>query len=195
MVDVSEMDTYRCLWKIELLPGKGVVRVFTFISMIISAFAFVSYSFANPHWTKLFFRFNRNAAPNALPLLFILLVLVFIAAHELIHAFFMKIFGAAEVKVKFALTCAYASCEGEFGKAQYLILLLSPLAVISGVSALLFAITSNEARWLWYVVLVLNTTGSIGDIYISQKVIRTEKGAFIRESGFTTSAVAVSGDG
>jgi hypothetical protein len=164
---------YKCLWKIEFSPKDAKMRIFTLISFVGSLVMFVLYSFINPNWDELV-RIDLNGCgmQNMLPYkLGSPLVLSYIT-HELIHALFMKAFGAERVKLKFSWTYAYVSCERIFSKMQYIIVLLAPLVILAGVSAVFFVIATESCKWMWYAVLVLNIVAAVGDVYMVKATIQ-----------------------
>lgn len=99
---------------------------------------------------------------------FILLVI-----HELIHAFFFKVFGQGKAKVKFGFKngMAYATSPGTFyHRKAFLVIGLAPFVLISLALTLLAAL--NWIGPVLYITLAsLHAAGCVGDFYIALRIL------------------------
>ena len=109
-----------------------------------------------------------------------LLMIPVTIVHEAVHGAAYKLFGG---KVRFGFKGIYAYTQEISGKAivraKFLIVLLSPLVVISVLSLLL-------PTWLGGMVFLLNLLGASGDIYMSLYLCKFGKDSKIidRKYGF-----------
>lgn len=157
-IDEINKDTERksCL----VFVGLVVTLIFSFIIYLIYPFD-VMKSINNLTFIKLG--------------LFPLLVIFTIIIHELIHIFFFKLFshGIAVIvptwdKNLGAIVLKQTNQSIYYGKLQTLIILLSPLIIITFISVILTMVTS--AKLIIFVNCILNIIGSSTDMYISIKL-------------------------
>jgi hypothetical protein len=91
----------------------------------------------------------------------ILLMIPITMVHEVTHGIIYTIFGG---KVKYRFKKGYANTqevsEKPIDRAQFLVVLLSPMVVISLLSLLL-------PIWIGGMVFILNALGSCGDLYMA----------------------------
>ena len=111
--------------------------------------------------------------------------IVYMILHELIHALFMRIFGATRIKFGFNGFFAYAGSEHEyFKKGPYIIIALAPVVIFFIIYAAIcpFIYTTS---WFWVVYFwqIQNISGAAGDIYVSIKFAKAPKDAYIKDSG------------
>lgn len=110
---------------------------------------------------------------------------VYIVLHELVHALFMKIFGATRIKFGFNGLFAYAGSEHEyFKKGPYIIIALAPVVIFFVIYAIIcpFIYTTS---WFWVVYFwqIQNVSGAVGDIYVSIRFSKAPKDAYIKDGG------------
>jgi len=121
-------------------------------------------------------------------LLFILFVLLFsfayIVLHELVHGIFIRIFSGKWGNFGFKGAYAFAGSECYFNKVSYLIIALSPIVIWGIVLALLNIFLPMNYLWLAiYFVQTSNISGSVGDIYVTAKLLRQSPDILIRDTG------------
>ncbi|MBU3198433.1 DUF3267 domain-containing protein [Clostridium estertheticum] len=110
----------------------------------------------------------------------LLLLVPIIAIHEAIHGISFIVFGG---KVKYGFKGIYAYTMEVSAKpiqrVKFLIVLLSPVTIISLLSLLL-------PHWISGMVYFLNLLGSSGDLYMASLLIRlkSESGIIDRKYGF-----------
>jgi hypothetical protein len=97
-----------------------------------------------------------------------------IVVHELVHGITFAAFGGSPrygFKIKYLLPLAYATSPGDrFKRNKYILIALAPLVVIDVVCLILLAIFP-QAYWLAWVI-VFNTAGAIGDIWMVAQLLR-----------------------
>jgi len=121
------------------------------------------------------FQFTPGVAwwTSALDLL-VLAVLgtVLILPHELLHGLAMRYYGGdpryGVGVAHFILPYAYATTDHEFTRNQFIVVLLTPLVVMSGVGVPLMV----GLGWGWLVVpLATNAAGAVGDVWMTMTLL------------------------
>ena len=111
------------------------------------------------------------------PLFFIVLLLsliLYIPLHEIVHGIVLKNF--TDEKLSFGWKLVYAYCgskEAVVDRKEYYAVALAPLLVFSVVFISLMVLNPSLS-FVWYVMEIMNVSGSVGDIYVSIK-LRKEK--------------------
>ncbi|MDM9385505.1 DUF3267 domain-containing protein [Chlorogloeopsis sp. ULAP01] len=110
-------------------------------------------------------------------LTFLAFVVIFfgtLVIHELLHGLAFRAFGGSPrygIKVKYFFPYAYATSPGDiFSRNAFVTIGLAPLIVIDLVCLVLLAIFP-QATWLVW-VLVINTSGASGDIWMAILLLR-----------------------
>ena len=111
------------------------------------------------------------------PLFFIVLLIsliLYIPLHEIVHGIVLKNY--TDEKLSFGWKRVYAYCgskEAVVDKKEYYAVALAPLLVFSVVFISLMVLNPSLSL-VWYVMEIMNVSGSVGDIYVSIK-LRKEK--------------------
>lgn len=111
------------------------------------------------------------------PLFFIVLLIsliLYIPLHEIVHGIVLKNY--TDEKLSFGWKLVYAYCgskEAVVDKKEYYAVALAPLLVFSVVFISLMVLNPSLSL-VWYVMEIMNVSGSVGDIYVSIK-LRKEK--------------------
>ena len=111
------------------------------------------------------------------PLFFIVLLLsliLYIPLHEIVHGIVLKNY--TDEKLSFGWKLVYAYCgskEAVVDRKEYYAVALAPLLVFSVVFISLMVLNPSLSL-VWYVMEIMNVSGSVGDIYVSIK-LRKEK--------------------
>jgi hypothetical protein len=118
-------------------------------------------------------------------LLFLLLgVALSIVLHELVHGAFFWLFSHTRPRFGFRGGYAYASAPGWFfPRRQYLVIGLAPLVILSVVGMILVAFVPLEALAMLLVAMIVNASGSVGDLWIVSKVIRERRNIIVEDLG------------
>ncbi|MCD2200516.1 DUF3267 domain-containing protein [Halobacterium sp. KA-4] len=110
---------------------------------------------------------------NALDVLVILvLATVFVVPHELLHGLAIRYYGGrAKYGVgiaHFILPYAYATTDHEFTRNQFVVVLLTPLVVMTAVGVPLML----AFEWEWLVVpLAANAAGAVADVWMTMTLL------------------------
>ena len=119
---------------------------------------------------------------------FIILPIATFGLHEWVHGLAFRAFGGTPhygVGMKYLLPYAYATAPGQlFSRNAFLVIALAPLIVLNSLALLLLSLFPQLA-WLGWVV-VLNTSGAIGDLWTAATICRYPASVKVedRESGF-----------
>ena len=111
------------------------------------------------------------------PLFFIVLLIsliLYIPLHEIVHVIVLKKY--TDEKLSFGWKLVYAYCgskEAVVDRKEYYAVALAPLLVFSVVFISLMVLNPSLSL-VWYVMEIMNVSGSVGDIYVSIK-LRKEK--------------------
>ena len=111
------------------------------------------------------------------PLSFIVLLIsliLYIPLHEIVHGIVLKNY--TDEKLSFGWKLVYAYCgskEAVVDRKEYYAVALAPLLVFSVVFISLMVLNPSLSL-VWYVMEIMNVSGSVGDIYVSIK-LRKEK--------------------
>ena len=111
------------------------------------------------------------------PLFFIVLLIsliLYIPLHEIVHGIVLKKY--TDEKLSFGWKLVYAYCgskEAVVDRKEYYAVALAPLFVFSVVFISLMVLNPSLS-FVWYVMEIMNVSGSVGDIYVSIK-LRKEK--------------------
>ena len=111
------------------------------------------------------------------PLFFIVLLIsliLYIPLHEIVHGIVLKNY--TDEKLSFGWKLVYAYCgskEAVVDRKEYYAVALAPLLVFSVVFISLMFLNPSLSL-VWYVMELMNVSGSVGDIYVSIK-LRKEK--------------------
>ena len=121
------------------------------------------------------------------PLFFIVILIsliLYIPLHEIVHGIVLKNY--TDEKLSFGWKLVYAYCgskEAVVDRKEYYAVALAPLLVFSVVFISLMVLNPSLSL-VWYVMEIMNVSGSVGDIYVSIK-LRKEKSRdiLIKDSG------------
>jgi hypothetical protein len=115
-------------------------------------------------------------------------LLITLPLHELVHALFVVLYGGRPrfgAGVKGGMPYLYVTDPGRrFGRNQFLEIALAPLVLID-LGALILLLL--QPAWSWAAVaFVVNTSGAIGDLWVSGLLLRFPRWALVedRKDGF-----------
>ena len=162
---------YKECTKIDLVKNKKealLVNIYGIIIMVVMA-VFI------PLWIMGgIIEFNLE---TTFPLSFIVLLIsliLYIPLHEIVHGIVLKNY--TDEKLSFGWKLVYAYCgskEAVVDRKEYYAVALAPLLVFSVVFISLMVLNPSLSL-VWYVMEIMNVSGSVGDIYVSIK-LRKEK--------------------
>ena len=162
---------YKECTKIDLVKNKKealLVNIYGIIIMVVMA-VFIPLLIMGG-----IIEFNLETTfPLSFIVLFISLIL-YIPLHEIVHGIVLKNY--TDEKLSFGWKLVYAYCgskEAVVDRKEYYAVALAPLLVFSVVFISLMVLNPSLS-FVWYVMEIMNVSGSVGDIYVSIK-LRKEK--------------------
>lgn len=162
---------YKECTKIDLVKNKKealLVNIYGIIIMVVMA-VFIPLMIMGG-----IIEFNLE---TTFPLFFIVLLfslILYIPLHEIVHGIVLKNY--TDEKLSFGWKLVYAYCgskEAVVNRKEYYAVALAPLLVFSVVFISLMFLNPSLSL-VWYVMEIMNVSGSVGDIYVSIK-LRKEK--------------------
>ena len=122
--------------------------------------------------------FNNSVADLVL---FIITVLATMVVHELTHGIAYKLLG---YKVTFGLSvyllAAYAAVFGQWQKRDHnLIAALTPLIALTVILIPFLAVPNRIVVLVVFMALLINTAGSVGDLYLTWRLLRMPRSTLI----------------
>ena len=185
-------DEYQLSHSLNLIKEHKLLLTLSLFSIVLFIGAFVGlgwlFQWLRPGVTSgvVGFSFRITGLADILsPFLVILVVtVVMIIMHEAIHGIFFWLFTGGRVKFAFKGAYAYAAAPDWYiPKKPYMVVSLAPLVLMTivGVLALLWV----PVNWVTPIILLLamNASGAVGDIYVFLLLIRLEDDAFIKDFG------------
>ena len=170
-IKVLEGLGYKECTKIDLVKNKKealLVNIYGIIIMVVMA-VFIPLLIMGG-----IIEFNLE---TTFPLFFIVLLIsliLYIPLHEIVHGIVLKNY--TDEKLSFGWKLVYAYCgskEAVVDRKEYYAVALAPLLVFSVVFISLMFLNPSLSL-VWYVMEIMNVSGSVGDIYVSIK-LRKEK--------------------
>ena len=175
-----EKEGYKEMEKIDLVNNKKEAMLVNILGIVIIVvmMAFI------PLMIKA--GFVRSYRDNLLLSLIVFSVslILYIPLHEIVHGAVLKCY--TDEKLSFGWKFVYAYCghkEAVVKRGEYYFVALAPLMVFSFVFIILMALNPSLS-FVWYLMEIINVSGSIGDIYVSVKLCKKrEKNILITDSG------------
>lgn len=175
-----EKEGYKEMEKIDLVNNKKEAMLVNILGIVIVVLmmAFI------PLLIKA--SFVRSYRDNLLLSLIVFSVslILYIPLHEIVHGAVLKCY--TDEKLSFGWKFVYAYCgskEAVVKRGEYYFVALAPLMVFSFVFIILMALNPSLS-FVWYLMEIMNVSGSIGDIYVSVKLCKKrEKNILITDSG------------
>ena len=120
-------------------------------------------------------------------------IILYMILHELIHGFFMWVFGGEPARFGLSMPFTFARSQIYFNKFQYSIIALAPV-LIWGLVLLGLCSHYLKTDWFWtfYFVQIVNLSGAASDIYVVFKFWNLPSKALIQDTG-TAIAVYITG--
>ena len=172
-MNIKELEGlgYKECTKIDLVKNKKealLVNIYGIIIMVVMA-VFIPLMIMGG-----IIEFNLE---TTFPLFFIVLLIsliLYIPLHEIVHGIVLKKY--TDEKLSFGWKLVYAYCgskEAVVNRREYYAVALAPLLGFSVVFISLMVLNPSLSL-VWYVMEIMNVSGSVGDIYVSIK-LRKEK--------------------
>ncbi len=111
-------------------------------------------------------------------LLFAVAFTSIIILHESIHGIVAILFGFKPL-FGHKFPAVYVTFEEKIPRDQFMITAIAPLVILNGAFGLLFA--GGIIKIFCFMCLILNTTGSIGDLWLTFKLLSHESGTIVED--------------
>jgi hypothetical protein len=180
---------YRLYWKFDLTRVRELFWL-NFFSLVLLFAAMIAFGF--------FIYLHRSAdislpthyrPPTVIEALTFLAqlfgtVAIMILLHEGLHGLFFWIFTGSRPKFAFKLYYAYASAPGWFiPRWQYFFISLAPLVGITFFAVLGILYLPVLFLLPLYLLVIFNTSGAVGDLWVTGKLISAPPDTMIRDFG------------
>ena len=111
----------------------------------------------------------------------IIATIMTMVVHEMIHAAVLRAYGyRASFGIVWRLLVAYAAAFQQLQRREHaLVTALAPIVVITAVTLPLLAAPNHYSVIVAFVVLVTNTAGAIGDLYLAWQLVRLPRRALL----------------
>ena len=178
---------------IDFAHDKKLYRIINIFSLMLAVlfyllFYFLSVGIVKGSGESIFYFFTSyNKLPFGYDLLLFPAIIGALILHELVHGFFFLVFTGTIPVFGFTKMMAYAGAPDWYIKKNYyLIITLSPLAVITSAGLLFLTFIPSEFSSLVFLPMVINAAGCIGDIWCAVILINKPKETYITDSGITS---------
>lgn len=175
MASADPRKSETVLADLELTRGLTIqMTALSTLGFVIAAVALSSlYQTVTGHPASFQFAPGVSWWTNALDLLVILLLAtVFLVPHEWLHGLAIRYYGGEATYgvgiAHFILPYAYATTDHEFTRNQFIVVLLTPLVVMTAVGVPVMLIF----EWGWLIVpLAANAAGAIADLWMTMTLL------------------------
>ncbi|MFH1195729.1 MAG: DUF3267 domain-containing protein [bacterium] len=131
---------------------------------------------------SIFYYFEALSGKNSIYFLFIILFNLFL--HEAIHGFFLYAFTGSKPKIGFKIVYGYAGAPDWYIKKNlFYIISLSPFVMMTVVGFILMMVVPLFLHAPIFMAITLNAAGSLGDFWVSCKLLRAPHNAYVNDSG------------
>ena len=115
----------------------------------------------------------------------------YIVLHELTHGAVMRLAGGKQVRFGFTGLYAWAGSEQDyFDKPAYLCVALAPLLLWGALFGVLQALADDGWAWVVWWWQMMNVSGSMGDVYVSARMLPRRGTLWVRDTGVSMSVFA-----
>lgn len=171
----------------EPLPGYQTAVPFTYPKLPLQIAATLMFFVSFPLFVGLAWllqgRLPSKLLAMHLPeiLLMVATILVTVVVHEWVHGLAYWLLG---YKVTFGanllLFAAYAAAFGQWQKRNHnLIVALAPLVVLTPLLVGVLAVGGETAVFIALIALLFNTSGAVGDLYLTARLLRLPPTAYL----------------
>jgi len=110
-----------------------------------------------------------------------LAVVITIGVHEWVHGLIYRILGyRVSYGLSWRMGAAYAAAFGQWQKRDHnLLAALAPLVVLTPLLIGLLATSNHLLNLAAFSALIFNTSGAVGDLYLTWRLLRLPKGALL----------------
>ena len=168
-------EHYRLIKAVDLMES----RMMAFLSLALTA-AMVALGFVlGPKDERTVIGFHMLAYLALL----LLAIVAYMLLHELIHGVAMQAFSGKKPVYGFNGAAAFAGSDALFTKRQYAVVALLPLLLLGTLLAVLNALLYPALFWFFYILQILNVSGSCGDLYVVLYLLGMPPDTLVTDAG------------
>lgn len=170
-INMVDMNSYKEIGRIELskdlaytLHGIGILLLIVFGYLFLSLYSQITGKFSETTYVS-------DISDIILGTLLFIGTLIL---HELIHGFFVSMYGGKPrygAGIYSILPYLYTTTKSIFPRNKFIIIYIAPLAVISIIGVIAMAAFPSIAHWI-LLPLVVNASGSVGDLWMTRILLR-----------------------
>lgn len=170
-VNMVDLNSYKEIGRIELskdlaytLNGIGILLLIVFGYLFLSLYSHITGKSSG----------TINVSDISGMILVILLFIGTLILHELIHGFFVSMYGGKPrygAGIYSILPYLYTTTNSIFPRNKFIIIYIAPLAVISIFGVIGLAAFPTIAHWI-LLPLAVNASGSVGDLWMTRILLR-----------------------
>ncbi len=175
-------ENYQEIYSVNLQKDKKAATIVNVIAVVIAVAMMVVMHFVVP----IVYLFDLKGGMGAYLLRFavlLVLMVVYMVAHEWIHGVAMKYCGTKKVKYGFTGMYAFAGSDDYYNKKAYLFIALAPIVVWGVVLAIVNLLVPTSWFWIVYMLQISNISGAAGDLYVAVKFSQMPEDILIKDSG------------
>lgn len=173
---------YNEIYNIDLQKNIKMSILVNLLAVLISILMIVPMHFVIPIFSMFSMKTGTKNYLLKIGILIILIVL-YMALHELIHGIAMKICGTKKVKYGFTGMYAFAGSNDYYGKKAYIFIALAPVVLWGIVLGVISALVPVEWFWIVYMIQVVNISGAAGDLFVTFRFLRFPSDILIQDYG------------
>ncbi len=110
-------------------------------------------------------------------------VIVYMAAHELVHGALMRTYSGVRPRYGCTGLYAYAGSDALFDRRQYLRIAFAPVVLLGVLLAAFTVAFYHTLFWYFYIVQIVNISGAAGDFYVGLQIGKAPRDVLIRDAG------------
>jgi hypothetical protein len=182
-------ENYVCFWKFDLTRVRELFWL-NFEAFVLFFFSILFFGFVifllRPEFIPTDYHYHPpSAAQGAIFLAKVFAaMIIMVPLHEGFHGLFFRLFSHARPKYAFKLYYAFASAPGWFfPRWQYFFISLAPLFGITTLAILGIRFLPEFFLIPLYFLLLLNTSGAVGDLWVVARLIFSPRSTMIRDFG------------
>lgn len=183
MAVVNELpENYELILEIDLKNNKVQSQKVSLMSLTIFVVMFIAMSIFVPITS--FFDLSEGTFKPFLKIVALAICMfLYIILHELVHALFMKAYGAKKVDFGVKGMYAFAGCKEYFSKGPYLFIAIAPVLFLGIILLAVNLIVPYDYIWFVYFIQLINLSGAAGDLFVFFTFLKLDKSLLIQDTG------------
>ena len=106
-------------------------------------------------------------------------IIFIVIVHESVHGSVALLFGFKPI-FGLKIPLVYVTFTKKIQRGRFIVIALAPLFILNAVFGIFFAM--NFIKVFSYFCLIINTLGSVGDIWMTVKLLPHEKGTLVQDT-------------